>query len=71
MLTREDIERIIGNVINERGLMSKDDLIHGLSIEVKTGDFTSPNTRTVLVKLNGDVIAADWFDVRETDEYEG
>ena len=71
MLTREDVERIIRNVIKERGLMTKDDFVQGLSIEVKSGGFTEPNTRTVIVRFNGEEIASDWFDVVQQDEYEG
>lgn len=71
MLTRSDVERIVGNVIAERELMSKDDFIQGLSIEVRNGDFTMPNYRTVVVKFNGIEIASDSFDVVQMDEYEG
>jgi len=71
MLTREDVERIVGNVIAERELMTKDDLIQGLSIVVRDGDFTNPNSRTVVVKFNGVEIASDSFDVVQTREYEG
>lgn len=71
MLTRSDVERIVGNVIAERELMSKDDFIQGLSIEVRNGDFTMPNYRTVVVKFNGVEIASDSFDVVQMDEYEG
>lgn len=71
MLTRSDVERIVGNVIAERGLMTKDEFIQGLSVEVQNGDFTMPNYRTVVVKFNGVEITSDSFDVVQMDEYEG
>ena len=71
MLTRSDVERIVGNVIAERGLMTKEEFIQGLSVEVQGGDFTMPNYRTVVVKFNGVEITSDSFDVVQMDEYEG
>lgn len=71
MLTREDVERIVSNVIAERELMTKDDFIQGLSITVRDGDFINPNSRTVIVKFDGVEIASDSFDVVQTREYEG
>jgi hypothetical protein len=59
MIERADVERIIENVLKE------------LSIEVKGGDFTSPNSRTILLKYKGELISSDYFDVVQTDEYEG
>lgn len=70
-LSRDDVERIVGNIINERELITKDELIQGLSIEVSSGGFTMPNYRTVVVKFNGAEIASDSFDVVQTREYEG
>ena len=71
MLNREDVIRIVENVISERGLMSVDDFVHGLQIDVKDGDFTMPNNRTVIVTFNGKPVASAWFDVVQTREYEG
>jgi hypothetical protein len=71
MLTREDVERIVSNVIRERELMTKDEFIQGLSISVTNGDFTNPNSRTVTIKFNGVEITSDYFDVVQTREYEG
>lgn len=71
MLTREDVERIVNNVIAEKELMTKDEFIQGLSIDIKGGDFTMPNYRTVIVKFNGVAIASDSFDVVQMREYEG
>lgn len=71
MLTRSDVERIVGNVIADRGLMTKDEFVQGLSLEVKGGDFTMPNYRRVVVKFNGVEIASDSFDVVQMREYEG
>ena len=57
MLTREDVERITENVLRE------------LRIEVRVGDFTSPNSRTVML-IHGDrLISSDYFDVVQQDEY--
>ncbi len=59
MLTRADVERIIGNVFNE------------LSIEVESRAFTSPNTRTVILKYAGAIISESQFDVADSPEYDG
>jgi hypothetical protein len=59
MLTRADVERIIENVLSE------------LTIEVKGGDFTSPNSRKIVLKLGDRVISTDYFDVVQQREYEG
>ena len=58
-LNREDIERIVENVISN------------LSIEVMNGSFVSPNERCVKLKLNRRVISETFFDVKDKDEYEG
>lgn len=59
MLLREDVERIIENVLNE------------LRLDVQDGDFTMPNYRTVVLKLGDRVITQATFDVVQTREYEG
>lgn len=59
MLTREDIERITENVLSQ------------LSIEVSGGDFTNPNSRTIILKLGDRIISRDYFDVVQKREYEG
>lgn len=59
MLTRPDVERIIENVLSD------------LRIEVSDGDFTTPNSRTVTLKLGDRIISQDSFDVVQTREYEG
>jgi hypothetical protein len=58
MLTRADVERITENVLSE------------LSIHVRNGDFTSPNTRVIELKLGDKVISTDYFDVVQTREYD-
>lgn len=59
MLTREDIERITENLLTQ------------LSIEVTDGDFTSPNYRTIKLKLGDRIIDQTTFDVVQKREYEG
>lgn len=59
MLTRADVERITENVLKE------------LRIEVKGGDFTSPNSRTIHLMYGDTIISTDYFDVVQTDEYDG
>lgn len=59
MLTRADVERIIENVLSE------------LSIEVRRGDFTDPNSRKVELKLGERILSTDYFDVVQQQEYEG
>jgi hypothetical protein len=59
MLTRADVERITENVLSE------------LSINIRGGDFTSPNTRIVELKLGDRIISTDYFDVVQKREYEG
>jgi len=58
-MTRDDVERITQNVLRE------------LSIEIKDGGFTDPNSRTVLLKLGDTVLSETWFNVVQRDEYEG
>jgi len=58
-MTRDDVERITQNVLRE------------LSIEIKNGGFTDPNSRTVLLKLGDTVLSETWFNVVQHDEYEG
>lgn len=59
MLGRQDVERIIENAFKE------------LELDVKDGDFTNPNKRTIVLKYKGNAIASTWFDVVQTREYEG
>lgn len=59
MLTREDVERIVENVLRD------------LTIVVKPGDFYSPNKRIVELSLGSRVISSDSFDVVSVREYEG
>ena len=56
---RADVERIVENVLEQ------------LRIEVKGGRFTNPNSRTIQLKFGDKVISETWFDVVQTDEYEG
>jgi hypothetical protein len=42
-----------------------------LRIEVRDGGFTSPNNRTVVVKLDGDPICTASFTVAQQREYAG
>lgn len=58
-LTRADVERIVENVLSQ------------LRVEVNRGDFTDPNSRTVKLMLGDRVISREYFDVVQTDEYEG
>lgn len=71
MLTRSDVERIVSNVIADKGLITKEDFIQGLTIEVQNGNFTMPNYRTVVVKFDGVEITSDSFDVVQKREYVG
>ena len=70
-LTREDVERIVSNVIAERGLITVSELKQQLSVRVKNGYFTDPNSRTVEIYLDGDLITSDSFDVSSRPDYEG
>jgi len=58
-LSRADIERITENVLRN------------LTIEVKNGDFVSPNDRIIELKYKGEVISETRFDVVQNAEYEG
>ena len=58
-MTRDDVERITENVLRN------------LTLEMERGDFTDPNRRTIVLKLNGMVIDQVSFDVVQTREYEG
>ena len=59
MLTREDVERIVENVLRD------------LSIEVDGGDFTMPNSRCIKLMLSNRELSRTYFDVCQKDEYEG
>jgi len=58
-MTRDDVVRITENVLSE------------LCLEIRSGGFTDPNSRTVELKLGDRVITTAYFDVVQTDEYEG
>jgi glutamate formiminotransferase len=58
-MQRDDVERIVENILRE------------LTIEVKDGEFTSPNNRTIILKLGDRELSRTWFDVVQTREYEG
>jgi hypothetical protein len=58
-LGRTDVERIVETVLSD------------LSIEVKDGDFTNPNSRTVILKYKNTELSRTWFDVVQKSEYEG
>lgn len=58
-MTRDDVERIIENTLAN------------LEIRVSDGDYTSPNSRKVVLLFNGKEISYDYFDVVQKDEYEG
>jgi len=59
-MTRDDVIRITETVLQR------------LSIEVTTGGFTNPNRRKISLLYEGDqVIAYEYFDVADQDEYEG
>jgi len=57
MLVREDVERIVENVLRN------------LTLEMIARDFTNPNSRCVSLKLNGREIDRVYFDVVQKDEY--
>ena len=48
-----------------------EDVLRGLELDIEEGHFTDPNSRTVLLKLNGKTVASATFDVVQKDEYEG
>lgn len=58
-LSRADIERITENILSE------------LKIEVTAGDFTNPNSRKISLTFRNRIIDSDYFDVVQTQEYEG
>jgi len=60
MLNREDIERIVENYIRDN-----------LEIEVRSGDFTNPNSRTITVTVGDRIVSSANFDIVQQREYEG
>lgn len=42
-----------------------------LRIEVTGGGFTDPNRRVIAIKLDGETVCSDTFDVVQQREYEG
>jgi len=59
MLNRDDVQRIVENVLRD------------LTLEIKNGDFTDPNSRTIFLKYNGQEIDRVSFNVVQEREYEG
>lgn len=59
MLQRADVERIIENTLRD------------LSIVVKDGGFTDPNSRKIELRYKDNVISTEYFDVVQKDEYKG
>lgn len=59
MLERADVERIIENALRD------------LSISIKDGGFTDPNSRVVELRYKDTVLQKTYFDVVQKDEYEG
>lgn len=57
---RSDIKRLTRKIIKEE-----------LILEVQSGHFTDPNRRTIVLKLGGEVIQKQDFDVVQKPEYEG
>ena len=55
-MTRDDVERIIGNVLRD------------LTLEMKYNDYIDDNTRTIVLKLNDTEISRVSFDVRQIRE---
>lgn len=58
-MTRDDVVRIT------------EDVLRNLSIEIKDGDFTNPNNRTVMLMYRNQEISRTWFDVVQKGEYDG
>lgn len=58
-LGRTDVERIVETMLMD------------LSIEVKEGNFTDPNSRTLVLMHGKKELARTWFSVVQTSEYEG
>jgi hypothetical protein len=56
-LGKTDIERIVETMLGE------------LSIEVKDGSFTDPNSRTIILKYKNTEVHRTWFDVVQKSEY--
>lgn len=59
MLNREDVERIVENVLSQ------------LVLDVQDGDFTQPNSRTIILRHGDRIITRAYFDVVQTREYDG
>lgn len=57
-LTRADVERIIENELCK------------IRVEIKSGGFTNPNSRTLEVIYGNRVLCTEYFDVVQQDEYE-
>ena len=58
-LDKHDVERIVETMLSS------------LTLEVKDGGFTDPNSRTILLKYKGTELSRTYFDVVQKDEYEG
>ena len=58
MLNREDVERIVENVLGD------------LVVEVKHDTFDGPNYRTVQLKYKGRILSESSFSVIDSDEFE-
>jgi len=59
MLNREDVERIIENVLND------------LSIEMDPIRWTDPNSRVIKLMYKGKEISNTEFNVKDRPEYDG
>lgn len=57
MVNREDVERIVENVLR------------GLTIDVSGGNHFSPNSRCIVLRLNGQEIARESFDIVQKPEH--
>lgn len=58
MLSREDVERIVENVLRD------------VSISVTPGDFTDPNSRKICLEYKDRIISTAYIDIKQTREYE-
>jgi hypothetical protein len=58
--TNDDIKAIVQQYI-----------IENLTISVKDGGFTDPNSRTIELKLDGQVICREYINIVSRREYEG
>lgn len=56
---RADVERIVEGVLSQ------------LQLNIYSGGFTDPNSRKVELTLGDKVISTAYFDIVQTDEYEG